>query len=169
MIFFFEKILSIFDIENWLWKYDFGTFWQTGAPHILKIQRFPLSMSILGQKACILGPTIFKIPQPNWYQCAGFQPIKMHSTALQCSIRMSWKFGKLLWKGRKKYVFFKHGYISPTHTPLFLVSRRVSFNLRTLWYESWQYRIINQRFGIQILLMTLKTGMETASGGLHMV
>ena len=26
-------------------------------------------MSFLGQKACILGPTIFKIPQPNWYQC----------------------------------------------------------------------------------------------------
>ena len=44
-------------------------FWRTGAPHILKIQRFPLSMSILGQKACILGPTIFKIPQPNWYYC----------------------------------------------------------------------------------------------------
>ena len=34
-------------------------------PLILKIQRFPLSMSILGQKACILGPTIFKISQPN--------------------------------------------------------------------------------------------------------
>ena len=42
-------------------------FGQTGAPCIIKIQRFPLSMSILGQKACILGPTIFKIPQPNWY------------------------------------------------------------------------------------------------------
>ena len=65
--FFFEKILSIFDIENWLWKYDFSTFWQTGAPRNLKIQRFPLSMSILGQKACILGPAIFKIPQPNWH------------------------------------------------------------------------------------------------------
>ena len=24
-------------------------------------------MWILGQTACILGPTIFKIPQPNWY------------------------------------------------------------------------------------------------------
>ena len=67
--FFFEKIPLIFDIENWLWKYDFGTFWQTGAPRILKMQRFPLSMSILGQKACILGPTIFKIPQPNWHYC----------------------------------------------------------------------------------------------------
>ena len=65
--FFFEKIPSIFDIENWLWKYDFGTFWQTGAPRILKIQQFPLSMLILGQKAFILGPTFFKIPQPNWH------------------------------------------------------------------------------------------------------
>ena len=26
MIFFSEKIPSIFDIENWRWKYDFGTF-----------------------------------------------------------------------------------------------------------------------------------------------
>ena len=69
MNFFFEKIPSIFDIENWLWKYDFGTFWQAGAPHILKIQHFPLSMLILGQEACILGPTIFKIPQPNWHYC----------------------------------------------------------------------------------------------------
>ena len=31
------------------------------------VQRFPLSMSIFGQKACILRPTIFKIPQPNWH------------------------------------------------------------------------------------------------------
>ena len=27
--FFFEKIRLIFDIENWLWKYNFGTFWRT--------------------------------------------------------------------------------------------------------------------------------------------
>ena len=26
-------------------------------------------MLILGQKSCILGPTIFKIPQPNWHNC----------------------------------------------------------------------------------------------------
>ena len=29
------------------------------------VQKFPLSMSILGPHSCILGPTIFKIPQPN--------------------------------------------------------------------------------------------------------
>ena len=34
---------------------------------ILKIQWFPLSILIFGQKSCFLGPTIFKIPQPNWY------------------------------------------------------------------------------------------------------
>ena len=28
---------------------------------------FPLNMLILDQKSCFLGPTIFKIPQPNWY------------------------------------------------------------------------------------------------------
>ena len=42
-------------------------FWWTGALHILKIQWFPLSLLIFGQKSCFLGPTIFKIPQPNWY------------------------------------------------------------------------------------------------------
>ena len=34
---------------------------------ILKIQWFPLSILIFGQQFCFLGPTIFKIPQPNWY------------------------------------------------------------------------------------------------------
>ena len=27
-------------------------------------------MLILGQKSCFLGPTIFEIPQPNWYYCS---------------------------------------------------------------------------------------------------
>jgi len=31
------------------------------------LKRNPLSMSILGQKSCFLGPTNFKIPQPNWH------------------------------------------------------------------------------------------------------
>ena len=42
-------------------------FWRTGAPRILKIQWFPLSILIFGQKCCFLGPTIFKIPQPSWH------------------------------------------------------------------------------------------------------
>ena len=42
-------------------------FWGTGAPRILKIQWFPLSILIFGQTFCFLGPTIFRIPQPNWY------------------------------------------------------------------------------------------------------
>ena len=50
-----------------------SNFWRTGAPRILKIQWFPLSILIFGQNFCFLGPTIFKIPQPNWYyskQCS---------------------------------------------------------------------------------------------------
>ena len=27
--FFFEKIRLIFDIQNWLWRYNYGIFWQT--------------------------------------------------------------------------------------------------------------------------------------------
>ena len=50
-------------------------FWWTGASRILKIQWFPLSILIFRQKSCFLGPTIFKIPQPTWYQyrCPSFQ------------------------------------------------------------------------------------------------
>ena len=36
------KILLIFDIENWLWKSDFGTFWQIDTMSIQQIQSFPL-------------------------------------------------------------------------------------------------------------------------------
>ena len=65
--FFFEKTPLIFDVENWLWKYNFGIFWRTIIERRIVLKQFPLSMSILGQKSCILGPTIFKIPQPNWH------------------------------------------------------------------------------------------------------
>ena len=34
---FFEKNPSILDIENWLWKYDFGTFWHNSSQHCFKI------------------------------------------------------------------------------------------------------------------------------------
>ena len=64
-IFFFEKIWLIFDIQNWLWKYNLGTFWQTIIQRRNVLKQFPLSMLIIGQKSCILGPTIFKIPQLN--------------------------------------------------------------------------------------------------------
>ena len=42
-------------------------FCRTGAPHILKIQWLPLSILIFGQNSCFLGPTTFKLPQPNWH------------------------------------------------------------------------------------------------------
>ena len=65
--FFFEKISLIFDMENWLWNYNFGTFWWTMIHHRIILKEFSLSVLILGQKSCIFGPTIFKIPQPNWH------------------------------------------------------------------------------------------------------
>ena len=63
---FFEKIRLIFDTQNWLWKYDFGTFWWTVSHQQIFFEKNPFRMLILGQKSCFLGPTIFKIPQPKW-------------------------------------------------------------------------------------------------------
>ena len=66
--FFFEKSPSIFDKEKWLWKYDyFGTFWQAIIDGRIVLKKLPLSTLTLGQKSCILRPTIFKVPQPNWH------------------------------------------------------------------------------------------------------
>ena len=53
-----RKIPMIFDIENCLWKSNFGTFWHLPTTPILKIQQFPLDMLIFMQKSvlfCIPG------------------------------------------------------------------------------------------------------------------
>ena len=65
-IFFWKKIVD-FDIENLLWKYNFGIFWRTIIHRRIDLKQFPLSMLILGQIAYFFRPTIFKIPQPNWH------------------------------------------------------------------------------------------------------
>ena len=39
--FFFEKIRLIFDIQNWLWKYHFCTFWQTLSARRNFLKIFP--------------------------------------------------------------------------------------------------------------------------------
>ena len=66
--FFVKKtFFSNFNFWTTLFYKIMPNFWRTGAPPILKIQWFPLSILIFGQNSCFLGPTIFKIPQPNWY------------------------------------------------------------------------------------------------------
>jgi len=65
-------VQSQFSMSKILFFNIMSNFWWTGAPLILKIQWFPLSVLIFGQKCCFLGPTIFKIPQPNWYQIPQF-------------------------------------------------------------------------------------------------
>jgi len=60
MIFFFEKIQLIFYI-----KIDFESAILALFDSLMDIKKNPLSMLILGQKSCSLGPTVFKIPQPN--------------------------------------------------------------------------------------------------------
>ena len=100
-----KKNPSIFDIENQLWKYDFGTFWRTVIHCIHKIQRFPLSMLILGQKSCLLGPTIFEIPQPNWYYCINIDTRLFHLILIvsildlgKCKIQERWIKKSYYWK-----------------------------------------------------------------------
>ena len=46
-----RKIRIIFDIESWLLKSNFGTFWQFTVNPKLKLQSFPLDMLILRQES----------------------------------------------------------------------------------------------------------------------
>ena len=51
-----EKDPDDFDIENWLWKSNFGTFWQLTINPKLKIQSFPLGKYVVGKNFLILYP-----------------------------------------------------------------------------------------------------------------
>ena len=68
------EIPSIFYIKNWLWKFDFGTFCWTAIHQQISFLIFPLSMLILHQESCFLGPTIFEIPNSttNWHYLCVF-------------------------------------------------------------------------------------------------
>ena len=50
----------ISDMKNWLWKSNFGTFWQLAINPKLKIQQFPLSMLIFWAKIILILYTPFE-------------------------------------------------------------------------------------------------------------
>ena len=53
-----KKNRMIFDIEIWLWKSNFGTFWYLQITLIHKILQFPLGMLTFSQKAFSLENSI---------------------------------------------------------------------------------------------------------------
>ena len=60
-------------------------------------------MLILGQKSCFLGPTIFEIPQPNWYYCTSiatrlFYLIVSILDLGKCKIKERWIKKSYYWK-----------------------------------------------------------------------
>ena len=55
----------VLSLEIWLWKYNFGTFWGPGILSIPKLQQFPWSKLILGQKFWFLGPLKSKSHNPT--------------------------------------------------------------------------------------------------------
>ena len=56
--------LLIFDIENRLWKYDLNFF--TDCQPFYS-QNTMVSFEIVDFWSCFFGPTMFEIPQLNWY------------------------------------------------------------------------------------------------------
>ena len=56
---------TFYKIENG--KVNCDLFCRSVFSSYYSVSKFPLNLLILGQKACFLGPTIFEVPQPNWY------------------------------------------------------------------------------------------------------
>ena len=90
---FLKKIPTIFDIKDRLSKHDFATFrWTVVIHSSAGFFFFSSSMLILRHKFCFLGPTIFEIPQPNWFTNSVFfiicqQPILNFKSILQISVQ----------------------------------------------------------------------------------
>ena len=83
-------ILKWFFFENLLWKYNFGTFWQTIIHRGIVLKKFSLSMLIFRQKSCILGSTIFKIPQPNWHYYLCRRSLRYVVFYIKTPCRLEW-------------------------------------------------------------------------------
>ena len=112
MKFLFRKIRLIFDFKNWLWKYNFGIFWRTIIHRRILKKQFSLSMLILRQKSCILGPTIFEIPQPNWHYSIYDCGQKIVGWYL-CEVKFQHtNFNSVIEKSPDTYIFFLHWQIS---------------------------------------------------------
>ena len=61
----FKTLFCSFNFWTTIFSKIMLNFWRTGAPRILKIQWFPLSILNFDQRPCFLWPTIFEIPQLN--------------------------------------------------------------------------------------------------------
>ena len=95
-----RKIHRIFDIKNWLWESNFGTFLQLAINPKLKIQYFPLGMLILRQKSLQFCIPHLKAPQPVLpYRVRGKQYLNSNSRAFKgvgfIFLLKSWGGGKI--------------------------------------------------------------------------
>ena len=62
-----KTLFSSFNFWTTLISKIMPIFWQAVIHQRNFFIFFPSSMLILGQNSCFLAPTIFEIPQPNWY------------------------------------------------------------------------------------------------------
>ena len=59
-----RKIWMIFDIENWLWKSNFGTFWHLSITSILKFNHFLWVCWFLGKNLSNFVSPVGKLHNP---------------------------------------------------------------------------------------------------------
>ena len=97
-------------------------------------------MWILGQKACFLGPTIFEIPQPNWW----------YYIHLHCVRRLSWSatyMATLVCSSIHRLAFYDRIYISlksqqkPVHCDQYIMFSLFCVHL-FLTLTFWKLRMI---------------------------
>ena len=96
-------------------------------PSFINLTFYFFSMSIFGQKSCILEPAIFEIPQPNWYQCVLSTYMQLRSNETRLHL--------ILWQG---WSIFANAFSQKNFTPFkpihFLCN--VSFPLQVFWSQN---------------------------------
>ena len=103
-----KTFFSNFNFWTTLFSKIMPNFWWTVSHRRIFLKEFPLSMLILGQKSCILGPIIFNFPQPNWHYCvchsirSMFRILGMYNFGPMSKSRHSYhltlKFGPILYE-----------------------------------------------------------------------
>ena len=110
-----RKIWMIFDIENWLWNSNIGTFWQLVINPKLKIQSFSLSILILSN---FVSP-IWKLHNPY---CHILHSSSSFNTLTKVSGFVLSIFGKFAYLEKRKAWGLRKGFIK--YWALFLHENR---------------------------------------------
>jgi hypothetical protein len=104
-----RKIPMIFDIETWLWKSNFGSFWHLPTISILKIQQFLWICSFLGKNLFNFVPSARKLNNQYYHNMDAARTPKVISPHCNTLIQVSDGQFVDIDDGRHQYISWTFG------------------------------------------------------------